>query len=50
MSQLENWAMPDIGRLLDQIAYTLNLKYCQAISPWAVKSPVVLASVNGAEQ
>jgi len=50
MSQLENRAMPVITRLLDQPACSLDLHDCQALSLWAVKTAMVLESVNGPEQ
>ena len=50
MSQLENRGKPVITRLLDQAPCSLDVHDCQTLSLWAVKTAMVLESVNGPEQ
>jgi len=49
MSRLEDRGKPVITRLLDQVTCTLDVHDCQTLSLWAVKTSMVLESVNGPE-
>lgn len=46
MSQLEKRAKPVITRLLDHNACTLDIQDCKTLSLWALKTSMVLESVN----
>jgi hypothetical protein len=49
MSQLETRVMPVITRLLDEPSCDLDLHDCRVLALWAVKTAMVLESVNGPE-
>src|SRR5271157_1160905 len=49
MSQLEGRAIPVITRLLDHPACTLDIHDCKTLALWAVKTSMVLESINEPE-